>query len=541
MPKLGAAVLCAWPLVFQPSLGTITQTCGDDEVCLLQRSFKEQAVAVEAGNPAEEGVYDFDEDDAPSKQCSAVGAKMWMFGKGIQETAKAISVRSMKDVSSDVPDFNGRYGWSKGGTYRWTIRNAEATVSLGSVLTENHPRHGVWMNASEVKVDFKADYRVKRIMERPPISEGKVSTTTHLDTSMAAIFFLNIGKDGRLDLDMQSDWKLVFETLKIDGEDMPDFVMGAMKVSIEHNLNQHLKQNFDKFVQSTLRPKLLAQDMVIPIRMNSPLDGFSLRVPICSLDIDQDQLVFNVEGVISHPDAGNLTYDVPMPVPLLDQPPNQAQQFLTDVTEWSLNGGLWLAYHMGRFHLTPNTILGNNNKEKSMRGLAAVAESEGEDERGSGILDFYTEVAAFKAPNASFTEDGKVQLTLPLDVNYMITSWAVPEMFISIRSTSIFELSVGTPKEDKNPIRGKFNLLDVGEVHVRFSRNSKVHFNVLDAFVEDWMRDVMVPVMDYIISRYSADFGYLDDISEETSFDNTIISTFKQHMLLATDMQVGPF
>jgi len=544
MPKPGvAAVLLSLPALFQPGLGTSAQTCidGDDEVCLLQRLRSEQQhVAVdEAGeDPAAEemGVMEFDMADELSTQCTAVGAKMWMFSRGIQQTAQAITVRSMKDVSEDVPFFSGGAGW----TSSWNFNHGKMKVKVGKVETKMHPRHGVWMTASEVKVDFRAEYVYKATYFHRG-RRGNASTTTNSNTSMGAIFFLNVGPNGRLDLSMQSDWKLVMDPLKIDGKGVSDKVLDLMLLGVEHKLNEILAQRFDHFVKTFLRPKLLAQDMVVPITMNTPLDGFTLKVPLCSLDIDTDQIVFNVEGIVSHPDAGNLTYDVPMPTPLLVHPPNQAQQFMTDITEWSLNGGLWLAYQMGRFHLTPNSILGHQNKEKRMKNLGAVAEPKEGDARKAGILDFRSEAMAFEAPTASFMEQGKVRISMPLDVDFWVESSVLPELWLSIRSTSTLELSVSTPSEDRNPIQGKLNLIDIGKVEVRFDRGHKVHYDLLDAFVEEWLRTVMVPVMDYIISRYAADFGFLADISEETTFENTMISTFKQHMFLATDMQVGPF
>jgi len=544
MPKPGVAtVLLSLPAFFHLGLGTSAKTCIDvDEVCLLQRWLSEQQpVAVEeAGkDPSDEkmGVGELDAaGELLSTQCTAVGAKMWMFGGGVQQTAQAITVRSLLGVSSDVPFFLG-------GSYEqsafWFFKDGKMSVSVGKVETQMHPRRGVRMTASEVKVDFRADYAVKDVSLRPA-SSGSASTTTNSSTSMGATFDLNIAPNGRLDLSMKSDWKLVMEPLKIDGKALSDRVLQLMLVSVENKLNNLLAQRFDQFVQNILRPKWLAQDMVVPIKMNTPWDGFTLKVPLCSLDVETDQIVFNVEGIVSHPDAGNLTYDVPMPSPLLVHPPNQAQQFLTDITEWSLNGGLWLAYQMGRFHLTPNSILGNQNKERSMRNLGAVVEAAEGDGRNTGILEFNSEVMAFASPTASFVEHGKVRITMPLDVDYLIKSFALPELWLSIRSTCTLELSVSTPSEDRNPIRGKFDLVDIGKVEVKFTRGHKVHFHLLDSFVEEWMRWVLVPVMDYLFA-FSVDYGYLADISEETTFENTMISTFKQHMLLATDMQVGPF
>jgi len=528
MPKPGvAAVLLSLPAFFHAGLGTSPQKCiDDDEVCLLQRSFLEKPLAVEeAGtDPAAE--------KTSSTQCTAVGAKMWMFAGGIQQTAQAIAVRSVKDVSEDVPYFSGFYGRSA----YWLFRNGKMNVSVGNVETEMHPRHGVRMTASEVKVDFRADYEVGDVALHRPTSSGSASTTTNSKTSMGATFVLNIGPNGRLDLSMKSDWKLVMEPPKVDGKALSDSVLQLMSIAVAHKLNGLLAQRFDYFVQNILRPKLLAQDMLVPIKMNTPLDGFTLKVPLCSLDIDTDQIVFNVEGIVSHPDAGNLTYHVPMPTPLLVHPPDQAQHFLTDITEWSLNGGLWMAYVMGRFHLTPKRILGNQNKEKSMRNLGSVVEVAEGDERNTGILEFHSEVKAVAAPTASFMENGKVRITMPLDVEYWTESFALPELWLSIQCTPTLELSVSTPSEDRNPVRGKFNLVDIGKVKVKFTRGYKVHFRLLDFFVEEWMRWVLVPVMDHMYA-YSVDYGYLADISEETTFENTMISTFKQHMLLATDMQ----
>jgi len=463
---------------------------------------------------------------------------MWMFTSGVKRIAEAVVVRSMKGVPDAGPaSFKGK---ARRGCKHWTIKNLKMNVSLGPVEVQVQSGHGVWVVARHVSVDFEADYVVKGFWLLPPISEGKVSSTTASKSSVGVMFHLFAGTDGRLDLSMKSEWKLVFQPPNVTDDGLSDPVVKMMRASIQSKLNEFLGDHFDQYVQHQLRPALLGQDMAIPISLGSPLDGFFLQVPICGLSIDEDRLVFIAKGVVTHPESDKI-YDVPLADSLLDEPLHSNMDVVTDVTAWTLNSFLWLAYEMGRFHLAPNTMLGD--REDNVRRLNAIMTTTANDQQEhpmerwgetdrAGVLAGATEIQAFKAPNASFV-DGKVLLSVPLDVKHF---WYFG-LALSVRCTVVLSTAVQN-RADGHSSQLTFQVDAVDDIQIKF-RHSEVNIGLLNVFVREWVNYAFLPMINLYL--YHAGQRYIDvtDFVDGVHFETASMNLPSKHLLWNSNFSVA--
>jgi len=517
------------------------QQGSDDEVCLLQYRLEDKSLnpnpVKDQENQTEEVDHDLGHVDWPSGRCQASGAKMWMFRSGVRRIVEAVVERSMKGI----PDSGGEH-W-QGQCKRmnnWLFSNIKMKVSLGPLEVQIQTGHGIWVAARQISIDFEADYWVKQAWILPSISEGKVSSTTASNASVGIMFHPFVETKGRLDVAMETLWKMVFKPLKLTGAPLSDYVIHQMRVSIEHNVNTFLGVHFDQYMQRQLRPALRSKDMAIPMSLGSPLDGFFLEVPLCYLSIDEDRLVFIAKGVVTHPESDKI-YDVPLADSLLDEPLHSNMDVVTDVTAWTLNSFLWLAYEMGRFHLAPNTMLGD--REDNVRRLNAIMTTTANDQQEhpmerwgetdrAGVLAGATEIQAFKAPNASFV-DGKVLLSVPLDVKHF---WYFG-LALSVRCTVVLSTAVQN-RADGHSSQLTFQVDAVDDIQIKF-RHSEVNIGLLNVFVREWVNYAFLPMINLYL--YHAGQRYIDvtDFVDGVHFETASMNLPSKHLLWNSNFSVA--
>lgn len=554
MPRKASALLFSVPLLFQSGVGTDAHSCvHDDSVCLLQHkpsSHLELSPLPSAKHDDRKVFHEdkLDQNDDPEILCNAKGARMWVYKSAVQQFVSQIMVKSAKDVPSDLTHQNGRIG-----NFDYKLSNIKMKVSVGSdTVVAMHPPHKVSVDAAKVKVEINADYEVSTGEGGP--WTGKVAGTSNSQSSLSAVFTVGASKyNGALDLSMGSTVDLSFDEFKFDGGDVPEDLPDKVKSKIQHGLEvpaaANLRKHYNDFAQGDLKTVLRYQDMRIPLKMDPPLDGFFLAMPICDIAVDKERIVASMGGVVSHRYAGALTYKVPMPIPVLDKPVPQSGNIQADITEWTLNGGLWLAYQMGRFHFTPNKILGEHKERSAMRRLSLdrsagqMEERAGQMEAKTGFaarfIDLSSEFQAYEVPTAKFVDNSTVHFSFPMDCDYYLNAWNVPTKYLSVRSTVLLEMKVRTPNTENNPIEGRVHAVSISKPEIRFLQD-KYHFDAIDGFFQQWVNWIYIPVFN-VFYQQMLDLVHLNDLSEETGFDDTVVHTLWQHMVLSTNVHVGPF
>jgi len=554
MPRKASALLFSVPLLFQSGVGTDAHSCvHDDSVCLLQHkpsSHLDLSPLPSAKHDDRKVFHEdkLDKNDDPEILCNAKGARMWVYKSAVQQFVSQIMVKSAKDVPSDLTHQNGAIG-----NFYYKLSNIKMKVSVGSdtVVAMHHP-HKVSVDAAKVKVEINADYEVSMGEGEP--RTGKVAGTSNSQSSLSAVFTVGASKyNGALDLSMGSTVDLSFDEFKFDGGDVPEDLPIDLKNKIQHGLETrataNLRKHYNDFAQGDLKTVLRYQDMRIPLKMDPPLDGFFLAMPICDIAVDKERIVASMAGVVSHRYAGALTYKVPMPTPVLGKPVPQSGNIQADITEWTFNGGLWLAYQMGRFHFTPNKILGEHKERSAMRRLSLdrsagqmeerAGQMEGKTGFAARFIDFSSEFQAYEVPTAKFVDNSTVHFSFPMDCDYYLNAWKAPTKYLSVRSTVLLEMKVRTPNTENNPIEGSVHAVSISKPEIRFLQD-KYHFDAIDGFFQQWVNWIYIPVFN-VFYQQMLDLVHLSDLSEETGFDDTVVHTLWQHMVLSTNVHVSPF
>jgi len=593
MPRKASALLFSVPLLFQSGVGTDAHSCvHDDGVCLLQHKTSSSHLDfAPASTPSpwdpspwdkhddrklypypdplpwdqhddrklshEDKLDQSDDPDDPEILCSAVGARMWVYKSAVQQFVSQIMVKSAKDVPSDLTHENG-----ESGNFYYKLSNIKMKVSVDSdTVVAMHYPNKVSADAAKVKVEINADYEVSTD-EGEVKWTGKVAGTSNSQSSLSAVFTVGASKyNGALDLSMGSTVDLSFDEFKFDGGDVPEDLPSSLKDTIQQAMEArataNLRKHYNDFAQGDLKSVLRYQDMRIPLKMDPPLDGFFLAMPICDIEVDKELIVASMEGVVSHRYAGALTYKVPMPTPVMGKPVPQSGNIQADITEWTVNGGLWLAYQMGRFHFTPNQILGEHKERSAMRRLSFDRSLGQMEERSAGqmeegarqvsaktgfaarFVDFSSEFQAYEVPTAKFVDNSTVQFSFPMDCDYYINAWKAPTKYLSVRSTVLLEMKVRTPNTENSPIEGSVYVVSISKPEIRFLQD-QYHWDAIDGFFHQWVNWIYIPVFNVFYEQIM-DLVHMNDLSEETGFDKTVVHTLWQHMVLSTDVKVSPF
>jgi len=535
MPRRGVALLLSVPLLFQPGFGADAQSCvEDDSVCFLQHK---PMVTMQDKDDK------YLQNDDTLVACRAQGVKMWVHKGAIEQFVHQIMARSVKDIPHTLPSQSGQ----SGETY-FEMTNMKMKVSFGGTKVALHPPHEISVDTTDFKVHVEADYQLFQEIGQPPKETGKVSGTSNSQSSLNAVLSIGVSKDsGTLALSMGSAFDLSFDEFNLDGERAPEYVTKSVRKDIRDVVKVEVKQNlelhFNEFVQNDLTFKLAFLDMRIPIEMGPPLDGFFLNVPICDIAVDEDSFTLSLEGVVSHPHADGLVYNAPMDTSLFHQPALQNRNVQADITEWTLNGALWLAYRMGRFNFNPSEILGRHRERTFMRPLNLERSSGkavvGDPSRGAGFLDLSSKFKAYEAPTATMVCDGTVQFRFPMDCDYYFTPWKAPMKYMSVRSTVVLKMKVRTPNSQGSPVQGTVSVVSISKPDVRFAKK-EYHFDAVDKFFHHWVNRIYIPIFNMFHTRL-VEFAHMDNLSEVTTFNNSVVDTGWGLMLLSADVHVSPF
>jgi len=534
MPCRGVALLLSVPLLFQPGFGADAQSCvEDDSVCFLQH--KPMGTMLDKNDK-------YLPNDDPLVACRAQGAKMWVHKGAIEQFVHQIMARSVKDIPDTLADQSGQ----SGETY-FGITNIKMKVSFGGTKVALRPPHEIAVDTTDFKVHVEADYQIFQEIGQPPKETGKVSGTSNSQSSLNAVLSVGVSKDGTLALSMGSTFDLSFDEFTLDGERALEYVTKSVREDIRDVIkgeaHENLKLHLNLFVQNDLTFLLADLDMRIPIEMGPPLDGFFLNVPICDIAVDKDFFTLSLEGVVSHPHADGLVFNAPMDTSLFHQLAFQNQNVQVEITEWTLNGALWLAYRMGRFNLNPSEILGRHRERTLMRpfGLERSAGKAvvGDPSRGAGFLDLSSKFKAYEAPTATMVCDGTVQFSFPMDCDYYFTPWKAPMKYMSVRSTVVLKMKVQTPNSQGSPVQGTVSVVSISKPDVRFTKK-EYHFDAVDNFFHHWVNRIYIPIFNMFHTRL-VEFNHMDNLSDVTTFNNSMVDTGWGLMLLSADVHVSPF